>query len=281
MPKNNLISKNNPITNYFQIEKSTEPIPVPHDTNKQNDFYEKCLLEKLSECDIVNCMEEKQRLQSYLTSQIDTLKQVNSNVERITRIISRKEGMVSDLETSIQKHQLGSHSTIAQTMTVTTITSSTATPVLNTISNTQPKSIDFFKDVLFSKFVKNFSTSELAELRSFESSKNNDSTFVLKIIRCLYKNELEKIESISVTGRSRKGDPKEKMSEQNLNIVKDMLTERLESLNLTSKENVGRIKLVNTHIKNAFMTIVHTKKGQKLDNEETLRKINDQFTSGT
>lgn len=282
MSRNKKLLEINPITNYFQNQKSTTSSNIQiQQTNEQNsticeDFYKECLTEKLCECKMDNCVSEKQRLKLYLANCENTLKQVNLNVDRIGKTLSRKETTISKLEAKIQNHQLVM--TAAMTTTTNSSTGTTISNVLTT-SNTDTTPTAATKKTLFSTFSEKFSTMELAEFRSIGSAKPNDSTFVLKIIRSLYRNELTKIDSISVSGRSRKGESKEKMSEQNFEIVKDMLAERLESLNLVSNEYACRKKLVGAHIKNAFANIIHTKKSQKVDDDETIRKINDQFNS--
>lgn len=272
------------ITNYFQITKgasfdlSTKQT-IPQTNTICKDFYEKCLKEKMSECKSAICTAEKQRLQSSVASFEATLKQVNWNVERITNTISRKEGIILRMEADKHNHQ--PIVTEATNMTSTTAMNAAVSNVA-TILSTVTMSTAATDELLFSKFSDRFDSMELAELRSISKtndSKSNDSTLVLKILRFLYKNDLDKIESISVSGNSRKGDSKERMSKQNFDTVNDMLAERLRSMKLGPTEYATRMKPVNQHIKNGLSNIVKTKKSRKVDDEETLQKINEQFNS--
>lgn len=262
------------ITNYFKSAKKTvSNIPIEDTNTICQKFYDECLNEKMSECKNSSCADEKRRLQSYLGECKATLKQVNWNVERIIKTIARKEATLAKLEMEKQKHQ--------PTVTAATISKSmatTGTTVLGAITNGKSTPGVITPDnLLFSKFSDLFSTIELAELRSNGNSKSSDSTFVLKIIRMLYKNDLDKVVSLSVTGNSRKGEKKEKMAQQHIDVVEGMLAERLSSLKLNSTEYALRLKMGTTHMKNALANIIKTKK--KVDDAETLEKINSRFNS--
>lgn len=273
------------ITNYFQITKGASfDLPTKQTIQQTNTickfFYEECLKEKMSECRSVICTAEKQRLQSRVASLEATLKQVNCNVERITNTISRKEGIIARMEADKHNHQ--PIVTEAKSITSTTFMDATISNVAMIVSTMGAMSTAATEEPLFLKFSNRFDSMELAELRSISKtndSKSNDSTLVLKILRFLYKNDLGKIESISVSGNSRKGDSKERMSKQNFDTVNDMLAERLRSMKLIPTEYAIRMKPVNQHIKNGFANIIKTKKSRTVDDEETLQKINEQFNS--
>ena len=84
--------------------------------------------------------------------------------------------------------------------------------------------------------------------------------------------------SLSVSGNTRKGDVKGKMSQQNLDTVNDMISERLASLKLDPNEYASRLKMINTHIKNAFANVGKTDKTSTND-EDTQKKIDEQYNS--
>lgn len=205
------------------------------------------------------CRSEKQRLQSHLMSCESTLKQLNWKLERIAKTIARKEGIIAVIK---QTHS-----------DVNLLTSTSSTTEFNIIPD----------EPLFSKFSDRFTATELDELRSISESndsKANDSTFVLKILRFLYKNDMEKIASITVSGSSRTGD-KERISQQNFDTINDMLAERFISLKLLPSEYAMRIKLVSTHIKNGIFNMRKTdyksKKSQPFSDEgDILQEINEQ-----
>lgn len=209
------------------------------------------------------CRGEKQQLQSHLMNCEATLKQLNWNLERIAKTIARKESIIA---------------VIKQTHTDVTPATSTSSTTATTESNVIPD------EPLFSKFSDRFSSTELADLRSISESndsKANDSTFVLKILRFLYKNDMEKIALITVSGSSRTGD-KERISQQNFDTVNDMLVERFRSIKLLPSEYAMRIRLVGTHIKNGIFNMRKTdyklKKIQiNSDEENTLQGVNEPF----
>lgn len=126
--------------------------------------------------------------------------------------------------------------------------------------------------ISFYQLSKNVFTNEhLAKLRSIGGNKKEDSSFVLNSIRFLYKNEIEKISSLSLTGRSRGSKPKHKMSPEKQKIINDMFLERLASLKLHSTEFTDRSKQINTLMKNAF---INTKRHGKSTEDELNNKLN-------
>lgn len=208
------------------------------------------------------CRSEKQRLQSHLVSCESTLRQLNWNLERIAKTIARKEGIIA---------------VIKQTHSDVTLSTSTNSTAATTEFNIVPE------EPLFSKFSERFTATELAELRTISESndsKANDSTLVLKILRFLYKNDMEKIATITVSGSSRTGD-KERISQQHFDTINDMLVERFNSIKLLPSEYAMRIRLVGTHIKNGIFNMRKTdyklKKSQPFTDEgDTLQEINEQ-----
>lgn len=132
-------------------------------------------------------------------------------------------------------------------------------------SNDTNKILSTFENVL--------TQNELAKLRSIGTSKKEDSSFILNSIRFLYKNDIDKISSLSLTGRSRGTEAKQKISPQKYDTIKNMFSERLASLKLNSTEYTDRSKQINTLMKNAF---INTKRnGKPNDDEEMIRKINE------
>lgn len=126
----------------------------------------------------------------------------------------------------------------------------------------------------FSTFENVLTNNELAVLRSIGSSKKDDSSFVLNSIRFLYKNDIDKMSCLSLTGRSRGPEAKQKMSPNKYDTVNKMFLERLTSFELNSTEFTDRSKQIDTHVKNAF---INTKRhGKPSDDEKIIRKINEE-----
>lgn len=107
-------------------------------------------------------------------------------------------------------------------------------------------------ELIYIKFKESFPSDVLAILRSIDGRILSDSTFVLTCVRSLYKDELDRLKNISVTGRVRKNERKEKMSPQKLKVLRNIFDERLNAVVSKSSERVQRTKKVNEHIKSNF-----------------------------
>lgn len=114
---------------------------------------------------------------------------------------------------------------------------------------------------IFQGFDSKFTGDELIQIRSVQRGANNDSTFVLKIAKALYKNEFVKLEKKSVTGRSTNSD-KAPVTPLKRDIIENMLKERI------SDEKDGnlneRLKKVNAHIKTAITNIIKAEKRKSI-----------------
>lgn len=117
-------------------------------------------------------------------------------------------------------------------------------------------------ELIFTKFKNKFNDNELATLRSIDSKISSDSSFILTCIRYLYKNDMNRLNNISVTGRSRiKNNQKVQMSPEKREIIAEIYKERLGSLNINENENIQRQKQVNEHIKRAIFNSCSNKSG--------------------
>lgn len=109
-----------------------------------------------------------------------------------------------------------------------------------------------------SKFGTIFTATELQRLRTFNVTKIHDSTFILNVVKFLYKDNLEKLSKVSLTGLST-NEKKERISPAHYDIIKQLFRIRLESLSLDTKEFILREKALHKHIKSAIFNL--SKKG--------------------
>lgn len=124
-------------------------------------------------------------------------------------------------------------------------------------------------DALFNEFSAFFQKEQLNKLRSIPSGKSRDSTFVLTCMRFLYPDK-NVLKNISVTGRKAKCEKKEKMSQENVDILKKMLKQRLLSEESLDGFSISeRMKNINKLIKDAIYKIRSPKNYEKKSDDHT------------
>lgn len=94
-----------------------------------------------------------------------------------------------------------------------------------------------------------------------DKTSKGDSTFVLNGIRFLYSDNLGKLQSKTVTGKSKIGT-KEPITPQKLKQLKSIYQERLADLNLQDGDKNKREKLFNRHAQHAITNINTTMKNE-------------------
>lgn len=110
----------------------------------------------------------------------------------------------------------------------------------------------------FKDFAHIFTDDDLKKIQSVRSGVNNDSSFVLKIAKALYKNQLHVLEKKSVTGKS-KGIPKEAITPAKKSIIVEMFKERCITESPTAALLDNRLKSTNQLIKRAILNIKNAK----------------------
>lgn len=81
---------------------------------------------------------------------------------------------------------------------------------------------------LYDEYSTKFNADELKAIRSTGPGISNDSTFILNIMRSLYKDEeMKKLDNRSATGRKYKGEAKAEISFEKKELMKNMLTHRI------------------------------------------------------
>lgn len=114
--------------------------------------------------------------------------------------------------------------------------------------------------LLFEKYAHKFDDKEIKKIRSIKMGQRNDSTFILTILKALYKNQDEKIRERRATSRKFKDSSKHEISFEKKEIMRQMLEERIKSENNDTIFNDTRLKKLNEHMRHA---LCNAKKSQK------------------
>lgn len=240
---------NREITNFFRASKKSSAISPSIETKTATDqFYSLCLREKIEKCNNLECCTEKNELKARCIEQEEKLREINQAIEICSGFSRRKEKKIDKLQKEME----------------------VAEKIIEPVACIN-KSNDANK--FFSTFENVLTHDELARLRSILPNQKFDSSFVLNSIRFLYKNNNQQISSLSLTGRSRGSEAKQRICPEKYETVKNLFLERLTSLKLNSNEFTNRLKQLNQLMKNAF---INTKRhGKPTDDEEMIRKINE------
>lgn len=106
------------------------------------------------------------------------------------------------------------------------------------------------QDLRFSEFKSILSQQHIDEIKRVDGSSKKDSYFLVKVLRGLYENELDKLQMRTYSGRSKDG--KKALTPEKVESAKKIFHRRLEILGshaLNRKQNFGQ------HCKNAIKTI--------------------------
>lgn len=106
-----------------------------------------------------------------------------------------------------------------------------------------------------------FDVNELRTIHSIGTGSKNGSTFILHIMRSLYKaSELKKLHTRNPTGRQYKGQKKQEITMQKKEIMNEMLSERVSYELGGSSPNFfefsQRTAKLNDHIRHAIRNIL-------------------------
>lgn len=247
MPKVKSKSKvvnNSIITQFFgKAESSTEKSEIE---NKNLDFYESCLSQKVGACENEkNCNDAIDNL----GKKRDTLRQKLSNIEKAQiaclKVCHKKEEKIKILQDDIQLQKSNNDELMKQRPVST--------------NATKPKK------VLFEMFKDDFSEEQLGTLRSNSKKPRGDSTFILNSVRFSYCDDLEKIQQKSLKGLS---DKREAISPIKLNRMELLFKEHLTNCELEEEEKINREKKFGRHVHRAIMNI-----NTKLENTAKNKKV--------
>lgn len=221
MPRKSQQVQSAKITDFFTSKKTTDKIDIdetPRSGTERYDFYSERALKTVRnrKCKLQKCVEKKNVLAEKIKDIKEKRDQLKTAINICADIIKKKESKINFLRSSLVKTSTRS-------------------------------------ELVYTKFKDSFTEDELAILRSIDDKSSSDSSFVLACVRSLYKNDLNRLKNISVTGRSRFNQQKVKMSPQKMKTITSIFEERLSTMNLKSNEKIQREKRMNTHIKRAIL----------------------------
>lgn len=192
--------------------------------------------ETIESCKDPVCHKEKSKLRAKCIEQEEQLKEINQGIEALMAISQRKA--VKPKKTADRITPVSQVKTVKKTSELVPCTSQ---------SNDVKK--------IFANYEYIFTSEEVAKLRKIGSNRKEDSTFILHVIRFLYKDDMDQISGLTISGRSA-GNQKQKISSIKYNVIRNLYAERLKSLKLHAPEFIDREKQANKHIKNAFSNLL-------------------------
>lgn len=121
---------------------------------------------------------------------------------------------------------------------------------------TKNEKLSVISDDLFEKFKNHFNSKDILKIRSVGPGLKKDSTFVHRIMKALYRDDVDKLKNRSATGKKFKGNKKMEITFEKKNILNMFLIERVKSELSdqfgTSKEYLKRIGRLNTLVRFAI-----------------------------
>lgn len=169
------VESNALITNYFKSNKNTEFFNSPVQCESSSTaFYNSCLKEKTSkEKCTVHCENHKIHLKNVLNAEKEKFSQLTNALATCLSIIDLKNEKITQL-------------TKEQNLEKLSVSIPTNTQKTVFIEQSTPKTV-------FSKHKNHFSDKDLAKLRSFGQEMKSDSSFILMMMRILYKDDLNSL----------------------------------------------------------------------------------------
>lgn len=214
-----------------ETEKEEESV------TKSRQFYKACFKSKVELCGPEkNCHKEKTKLQNKLILLERKLENIDAAYSTCLRICEKKDDQIEQLKAKIQMDAVQPNQN-----------SNTGN---NIPSTSKPNAIG----LLFESHAHEFHATNLAKLRSINTTKSADSTFVLNAVRSMYSENLPRLLNKSVKGTN-KGTPKEALSPKKVKTLESLYFERLSHINLPDEEKDARAKLFNRHIHRAITNI--------------------------
>lgn len=116
--------------------------------------------------------------------------------------------------------------------------------------------------LIFNNFENIFEASELTTLRSIPFSSSRDSSFILQVLRFLYKDDLSILNSRTASTKVANKDP---ISPEKKTILVGLYNERLSSLKLTDLDLDSRNAKLNEFVMTGINNIRKSLKRQSLE----------------
>lgn len=115
--------------------------------------------------------------------------------------------------------------------------------------------------MIFGKYEDIFEDKELTTLRSIPFTKSKDSSFILQVIRLLYKNNLDALKSRTTASKTADKSP---ITPEKKAVIKDLYDERLNSLKLNDFELSTRKSKLNEYTMTGITNIRKSMKRHSL-----------------
>lgn len=119
-------------------------------------------------------------------------------------------------------------------------------------SNKQPTEKS---ELLFGNHANRFDSTDIRQIRSIKSGRQYDSTFILAIMRALYRSEEDKIKDRRVTARKYNSTTKLEITADKKQMMQEMFEERVIAESDAASENAAieeRLKKLNEHMRHAL-----------------------------
>lgn len=249
------------------IYKTTKNVDFCNDqisepTESQADqFYSNALLNRQVVCCKAACVEEKTSILEKIKELKQKCDERKQNIELCTVIIDEKQQEIEKLKAILDS--CDNHNSVSNSVA----NPQNSTAVAAMLVPSQPN--------IFSKFAENrsFTEQQLVTIRSIGNTKTDDSKFISTVMKSLYEGRLEVLQTKSITGRSKPGTQKDKITPEKITIIYDLFTERIDFLVSDPKERVVRKGNVNKLIRDAQRNISLATKSKELS-EEVARRLN-------
>lgn len=238
------------ITDYFRKNKKDAETVQNNNREKilssSEQFYRMYLAQQNSSCNNTSCFEIVSKLESQIKDVQAKIQNTKDAIVTCQSVISQKNCKIEKLEKKLTS------------MNVASVC----------VANNNRDSISGLNRVLiFDEFSSDFTSSQLADLRQVGNAKREDSTFILIALKNLYEKNLETLETKSLTGRSKPGQRKEKMTPEKTAILAKIFQNRLQHATADTQERVSREKCLNKLIKDAKDNITKSLHKQTTEKE--------------
>lgn len=201
-------TNNSLITHFFENGNSAEiQISKEKKTDNPVGLYERCLQNSYDQsCKNEICARKKEELRVRLVKAKAKTEQLEKANATAKIICEEKDGEIAVLQGQL-------HSFAAENSSSVQIDCAEASE----------------QNVRFTEFSAEFSNQQMQQIRSVGTPKTEDSRFILEITRSLYSEDMEKLCSVSLTGRGKNGS-KQPISPKKMQMLTSMFTERINGL---------------------------------------------------
>lgn len=238
------------IDHFFYQKKSTSELP-----SSSNSFLKQKLLEKSQECEKAKKTTENIGGISEELLQ-NKLNKANQTIKELKEIVAKQKNDIKLLKYSLNA---ANRLCVSKDLNIERL-------IKEKNSQTQEQTI---QKTIFSSFEGKIDSIVLKDLRTVPNGQSYDSTFVLKLIRHLYGNDLSVLLTRSVSGKN-----KSAITPTKRKIVQDILRERIVIEERDETRAELRTNRVGTLIHDAINNIVRPLKSQSKNSTSTITSAN-------